>query len=166
MKEYLKNTWQGLWTILIGMKITWDHIFTPSVTIQYPKVKVPLPERVRNRLYVNIMDCIGCKQCSKACPVDCIDIETVKALPEDNLGVTSNNKKKNFWLTNFEIDFSKCCYCSLCVWDCPTGCITMSNIYEYSEYDRENLKYQFSNLTRSEAEEKKNQLITKKEDKA
>ncbi|MCK7520828.1 MAG: 4Fe-4S binding protein [Ignavibacteriales bacterium] len=25
-------------------------------------------------------DCIGCDQCSRACPVNCIEIETVKGL--------------------------------------------------------------------------------------
>lgn len=82
MKEYLKNTWLGIYTVLVGMKVTLSHLFKPKVTIQYPDVRVQLPERARNRLYVNIDDCIGCDQCARACPVDCIEIETVKALPE------------------------------------------------------------------------------------
>lgn len=155
MKEYLKNTWQAVYTVLVGMKITFKHLFTPAVTIQYPDVKVPLPERVRNRLYVNIDDCIGCDQCSRACPVNCIEIETVKSLPGEDLGVTSNGKKKALWVTKFTIDFAKCCYCQLCVFPCPTDCIFMTNVYEFSEYDRRNLIYNFSNLTEEEAAEKK-----------
>ncbi len=155
MKEYLKNTWQALYTVIVGMKITLKHLFTPAVTIQYPDVKTPLPERVRNRLYVNIDDCIGCDQCSRACPVSCITIETVKALPGEDLGTTSNGKKKALWVTKFDIDFAKCCYCQLCVFPCPTECIYMTDVYEFSEYDRRNLVYHFSNLTEEEAAGKK-----------
>jgi NADH-quinone oxidoreductase subunit I len=155
MIEYLKNTWLGLWTALVGMKITFRHLFVPAVTIQYPEVKVQMPERVRNRLYVNMDDCIGCDQCVRACPVDCITLETVKGIPGENLGVTSNGKKKALWVTMFDIDIAKCCYCSLCVYPCPTECIYMTNVYEFSEYERDNLVYHFATLTPEEAEIKK-----------
>lgn len=155
MKEYLKNTWLGIWTVLVGMKITFKHLFTPSVTIQYPDVKVALPDRVRNRLYVNMDDCIGCDQCARACPVECIEIETVKSLPTEDLGKTSNGKKKALWVTTFNIDIAKCCYCQLCVFPCPTECIYMTDSYEFSEYDRNDLVYKFATLTPTEIEEKK-----------
>jgi NADH-quinone oxidoreductase subunit I len=155
MREYLKNTWDGIWTVLVGMKITFRHLFTPSVTIQYPDVKVKLPERVRNRLYVNMDDCIGCDQCSRACPVSCIEIETVKSTPGEDLGITSNGKKKALWVTKFNIDIAKCCYCQLCVFPCPTECIYMTDVYEFAEYERENLIYKFATLTDSEALVKK-----------
>ncbi len=154
IKNYLKNTWEGLYTILIGMKVTWKHLFVPAVTIQYPDERVPMPERARNRLYVNIDDCIGCRQCETACPVDCIEIDTVKAIPTDNVGVTSNGKKKALWVTKFEIDIAKCCYCQLCVFPCPTECIQMTDVYEFSEFDRNDLVYNFANLTESEIKEK------------
>ena len=155
MLQYLKNSWDGIWTVLIGMKITFKHLFVPAVTIQYPDVKVQLPDRVRNRLYVNMDDCIGCDQCSRACPVSCIEIETVKGLPTDDIGVTSNGKKKALWVTKFNIDFAKCCYCQLCVFPCPTDCIYMTDVYEFSEFERNDLIYNFSTLTPDEAEEKK-----------
>ncbi len=154
MKKYLKNTWDALWTIFIGMKVTWKHLFIPSVTIQYPDEHRPIPDRARNRLYVNIDDCIGCMQCQRACPVDCIDIKTVKALPTDELGLTSKGTKKALWVTQFNIDFAKCMYCQLCVFPCPTECITMTKVFEFSEYEREKLLYNFSNLTLSEVKEK------------
>ena len=84
--EYFGNIYRGIKTATIGMRITFKHLFTKAVTIQYPTVKMKLPERARNRLYVNMDDCIGCDQCSMACPVDCISIETIKSTPEDNLG--------------------------------------------------------------------------------
>jgi len=155
MKEYLNNIWSAISTIFIGMGITWRHMFVPSVTIQYPDVKLDLPERERNRLYVNMDDCIGCDQCARACPVNCIETETVKGIPEDDIGKTSNGKKKALWVTKFNIDIAKCCYCQLCVFPCPTECIYMTDVYEFSEYERDNLVYDFVTLTPEEREQKK-----------
>ncbi len=132
------------------MKVTFRHLFTPAVTIQYPDVKLKLPERARNRLYVNMDDCIGCLQCEVACPVDCITIETVKALPTENLGVTSTGHKKRLWVTQFDIDIAKCCYCGLCVPVCPTECIVMTDVYEFSEFNLHDLIYNYVTLTEAE----------------
>jgi len=155
MRAYLKNTWDGIYTVLVGMKITFKHLFVPSVTIQYPEVRMKMPDRVRNRLYVNMDDCIGCDQCARACPVSCIDIETVKSVPGEDLGLTSNGKKKALWVTKFDIDIAKCCFCQLCVFPCPTECIYMTDVYEFSEYDRDKLVYKFVSFTEEEVSQKK-----------
>jgi NADH-quinone oxidoreductase subunit I len=149
--RYFRNIGKGFWTVLIGMRITMKHLFTPAVTIQYPDARMPIPERGRNRLYVNMDDCIGCNQCAMACPVDCISVETAKSLPTEDLGMTSTGQKKRLWVTKFDIDFAKCCYCGLCVPPCPTECIYMTDVYEFSEYDRGNLNYSFITLSPEEA---------------
>jgi formate hydrogenlyase subunit 6/NADH:ubiquinone oxidoreductase subunit I len=166
MKEYLGNVFKALMTILIGMKVTFKHLFVPAVTIQYPSVKPELPERERNRLYVNMDDCIGCDQCARACPVDCIEIETVKSLPTEDLGKTSNGKRKALWVTKFNIDIAKCCFCQLCVFPCPTECIYMTDVYEFSEYERGNLLYNYITLTPQEVEEKKDNFAKFEAEKA
>ena len=150
MKQYFKDIFQGIWTVLIGMKITFKHLFTPAVTIQYPDVKLKLPERARNRLYVNMDDCIGCFQCDMACPVNCFKIETIKSLPTEDLGMTSTGQKKRLWVTQFDIEIAKCCYCGLCVYPCPTECIKMTDVYEFSEFDRHNLIYNYAAVTPAE----------------
>ena len=158
MKEYFSNIFTAISTVWIGMKVTFKHLFVPSVTIQYPDVRLQLPERERNKLYVNMDDCIGCDQCARACPVNCITIETVKSIPGDDLGKTSNGKKKALWVTTFEIDFAKCCYCQLCVFPCPTECIYMTDVYEFSEFERDKLNYDFVTLTQDERREKRERL--------
>ena len=152
MVTYFRDIWDGLVTVLIGMRVTWRHLFTPAVTIQYPDVKLKLPERARNRLYVNMDDCIGCDQCAAACPVDCITIETIKSTPDVDLGLTSVGTKKRLYVPVFDIDIAKCCYCGLCVPPCPTECIKMTDVYEFSEFDRENLVYRFATMTPADAE--------------
>lgn len=155
MKKYLNNIYLSLSTIFIGMKVTFKHLFVPAVTIQYPSVKPQLPSRERNRLYVNMDDCIGCDQCARACPVNCIEIETVKSIPGEDLGQTSNGKRKALWVTKFDIDIAKCCFCELCVFPCPTDCIYMTDVYEFSEFERNNLVYDFVTLTEDERIDKK-----------
>jgi NADH-quinone oxidoreductase subunit I len=147
---YFYSIFHSLYTVVVGMKITIKHLFTRSATVQYPTVKMKIPERARNRLYVNIDDCIGCDLCSVACPVDCITIDTIKSTPDVDLGLTSKNTKKRLYVPRFDIDIAKCCYCGLCVWPCPTECIVMTDVYEFSEFDRKNLIYSFSNMTADE----------------
>ena len=155
MVKLLNEFWDTFSSIFTGMGITGRHLFKKSVTLQYPEEKAEMVPGVRHKLYVNIDDCIGCNLCAKACPVDCIDIETVKSTDEDDLGTTSNGQKKRLWVTNFEIDMAKCMYCDLCVQPCPTECIYMVPDYEYSQFDRNNLKFQFSDMTPEKVEEVK-----------
>ena len=160
MRQYFKNIYDAIVTILIGMWVTFRHLFVPAITVQYPHEKVKLPERSRMRLYVDIDDCIGCRQCERACPVDCIEIDLVKAAKDEDLGLTSNGKRKPFHVIKFDIDMSKCCYCNLCTFPCPTECIYMTPEYEFSVYDRDDLIYQFSNYSAEEAQE----LVRKEEE--
>lgn len=153
MIKYFSDIFKSIWTVLVGMKVTLLHVFVPAVTIQYPDVKLKLPERARNRLYVNMDDCIGCFQCDMACPVDCFKIETVKSLPTEDLGMTSTGQKKRLWVTSFDIDIAKCCYCGLCVYPCPTECIKMTDVYEFSEFERHNLIYNYATVTPAEVVE-------------
>ena len=153
MSGYFKNIQEGVGTAFKGMSIVMKHLLKPKVTRQYPnpEARFQLPERARNRLYVNMDDCIGCDQCARACPVNCITIDTAKVIPGENIGTTSNGKKKSLWVTRFDIDIAKCCYCGLCTYPCPTECILMTDVYEFSEYDRVNLIYNYATMDAAEA---------------
>jgi len=164
MSMYFKNIYLGIWTVLVGMKVTFLHLFTPAVTIQYPDVKLKLPERARNRLYVNMDDCIGCDQCSMACPVNCITIETLKSTSDVDLGLTSVGTKKRLYVPRFDIDIAKCCYCGLCVYPCPTECIKMTDVYEFSEFERDNLIYRYATMSPAEIDEAKSKLAIQEAD--
>ena len=173
--NYLSNIWESISTLLIGMKITIGHMFKikrGNVTLQYPVERWPRPERhigfsedsynvIRSRLTVDMDDCIGCLKCERACPVDCIKIETEKVakgedIPEANhRGITSHGTQKRLLVTRFDIDMTECCYCNLCVYPCPEECIFMVGgpnsskheiDYEFSEYDRGDMVYRFAKV--------------------
>ena len=82
MKQWLKDLWEGFYTVLVGMKITWRHLFVHKVTLHYPEEKWQLPPKSRMRLFMKYEDCIGCGQCARACPVQCIYIKADKRDPK------------------------------------------------------------------------------------
>jgi NADH-quinone oxidoreductase subunit I len=152
MFRYFANIWSAFWTPLVGMGLTWRHLFMPSVTVQYPDERWELPPNSRMQLFVNMDDCIGCAQCERACPVQCISIETVKALSED-VKETSTGHKIRLHTTKFDIDMAKCCYCNLCTIPCPTECIYMTPSFEDATPDRFDLVYHFTQISPQRAAE-------------
>ncbi|WP_142603640.1 4Fe-4S binding protein [Solitalea koreensis] len=123
------------------------------VTIQYPHQEIPVPEVGRYQLEVEIDDCIVCDLCAKICPVDCIEIESIKAV--EDIGKTSDGTTKRLHAAKFFIDHAKCMYCGLCTTVCPTECITMTNEYDRSVIDLNEMNLKFSVMNEIEAEEKR-----------
>ncbi len=170
----LKGVLNGFKTGWVGMSLTFKHLFASNKqrivssiksdnyfkqhadgtnTIQYPKQQLPVPEVGRYQLDVEIDDCIVCDLCAKVCPVDCIDIEAIKAT--EAIGQTSDGTTKRLYAAKFDIDMAKCMYCGLCTVVCPTECIVMTNQYDKSVPEINLLTYQFSDMPAELAEEKR-----------
>ena len=172
LSEYVNNIIYGIRTFLTGMGLTFKHFKNKKdlvATLQYPNEKWPIPERnigfneedynvIRSRLHVDIDDCIGCLQCEKACPVDCIKIDTLKPPKgsDYDCGKTSHDTQKKMIVPRFTIDMSECMYCDLCVHPCPEECIYMVGgpnepkheiDYEFSQYERHGLIFEFATST-------------------
>jgi len=144
MLQWLRELWEGFFTVLVGMRITWRHLFTYPVTLQYPSVKWPLPPRSRMRLFMKYEDCIGCGQCVRACPVNCISLKTEKR-PADAPPIwAATGQPIKLAVTVFDIDMSLCCYCNLCTYPCPTFCIYMTPEYEFATTDLREHLYHFA----------------------
>lgn len=145
MMQYFTNIKEAIVTNAIGFGVTFRHLFTRSITLQYPDEKWNLPERSRMRLNMDWEDCIGCLKCARACPVDCIHIETTKVPKDfDELGKTKSGTQKRLLVEQFDIDLSECMYCALCVYPCPEDCLYMTREYEFSVYERDDLIADFA----------------------
>ena len=178
MSEYFIEIVNGVKTFLTGMKMTLKHYNNKEelvATLQYPHEKWPVPERnigfenseynlIRSRLHVDIDDCIGCLQCEKVCPVDCIKIDTIKPPKgtDVDFGMTSLDTQKKMLVTRFTIDMAECMYCNLCAYPCPEECIYMVGgpnehkheiDYEFSQYKRDGLIYEFADPTEAQLAE-------------
>ncbi len=144
MAQWLKDVWEGFWTVLVGMKVTWRHLFTRSVTLQYPTVKWPLPPESRMRLFMKYEDCIGCGQCVRACPVQCITLKNEKRPAGAPPIWAANGQPIKLHVAQFDIDMSLCCYCNLCTYPCPTDCLYMTPEYEFATGDLTQHLYRFA----------------------
>ena len=123
------------------------------VTLQYPFEQLPVPDTGRYQLHNEIDDCIVCDKCAKVCPVNCIDIEPVRAVEE--IGKTSDGTSKRIYAAKFDIDMSKCCFCGLCTVVCPTECLTMTKDYDFSVFDLKEHNFEFGEMSPELVEEKK-----------
>jgi len=144
MKKYFTDIGLGIATTAYSMWISFKHLFVPNVTIQYPTQKMTMPERTRARLFNKIEDCIGCGQCARVCPTDCIDIQTEKRGKEEPPVFASDGTPIKLRTYVFDIDMTLCCYCALCTFPCPTHCLVMTREYEYSVYDKQDHVYHFA----------------------
>lgn len=170
---YFGNVWEGISSLTKGLGLTFKHFLNARhkrtaigvedrnyfsqdkgiVTLEYPHEAIPVPDNGRYRLHNEIDDCIVCDLCAKICPVNCIEIDAIKATEE--IGKTSDGTTKRLYAGTFNIDMAKCCYCGLCTTVCPTECLTMTKTYDYSEYDIRNMVYHFSDLSPEQAGQKK-----------
>ncbi len=133
LRTYFRNIAVAVESIITGLAVTFRHVGRTHTTLQYPEERDELPPRSRMMLFMNSDECIACKQCARACPVNCITIESEKRDKDEEVPVTLVNKsKKSLKLTKYEIDMALCCYCSFCVETCPTHCLYMTPEFEFS----------------------------------
>lgn len=176
MTAYFKNIGNSISTLWTGLKLTFKHMNTARhtvqnkdvssdnyfeqqdglVTVQYPHESLPIPDNGRYRLHNEIDDCIVCDKCAKICPVDCIEIDPIKAV--STYGKTSDGTPKRIHAAKFDIDMGKCCFCGLCTTVCPTECLTMTKAFDFSEYDVDDHTYSFATMTPLEILTKKQEL--------
>jgi NADH-quinone oxidoreductase subunit I len=100
----------------------------------------------------------------KVCPVDCIEIDPIKAT--GLVGTASDGSPIRLYAAKFDIDMSKCCFCGLCTTVCPTECLTMTSEYDFSVFDVKDHNFAFANLTPEQADEKRalyEQFVAEKE---
>ena len=87
--------------------------------------------RARGVIALKEENCTSCMLCGRSCPDWCIYIEAHKELaPPRREGGKPRQVNK---LDRFDIDYSLCMYCGICVEVCPFDALFWSPEYEYSE---------------------------------
>jgi NADH-quinone oxidoreductase subunit I len=112
-----------------AMRITFVNFLRKPVTVHYPTVERPYPNRFRGLLALTYdketgeENCIGCRLCEFICPPAVIKVEMLKA------------EKRNFAKT-FTLELYACEFCELCVQVCPTDAIIMMKSFDMATSDR------------------------------
>jgi len=91
---------------------------TDALTNQAASLNPPVPvgKRFRGQLDYNRDKCIGCRLCIKVCPANATEY-------------LAESKK-------IAIHNDRCCFCAQCTEICPVKCLTMSDTYMISSYNR------------------------------
>ena len=114
----------------VGSYFTRDRL----TTLEYPEQRHKLPGASRTFPFlvydgadpVTGLRCVACKICERECPPQCIYIISDR----DEKG------KPMKYPRTFDIDFSVCMGCQICVEVCPFDSIKMDNTYEIVARDR------------------------------
>ncbi len=130
--QYFKNLWAGIKTTSQGLKLTSGYLAKKQVyTVEYPDECLEIDGVTHRGIHQYDVDrCIACRLCAKACPVDCIYIE-------------SDGKGKTATMTRFDIDYSKCLFCALCVPPCPSECIQLGGEFSLPGHTRDDMIVRF-----------------------
>jgi len=123
--------WTGLWSLVVGLRVTGAHLFRRRVTVCYPHERPDVsnwggPIELVTFPETGTHDCIACNACARICPSRCITVEGKR--PEG---------AKKMRATRFHLDFSMCSLCGLCVDVCPTDTLRYSTRYDEAVYTRD-----------------------------
>lgn len=123
--------------MLSGLATTAKTLTNRSHTRQYPHVQPDLPDRSRGVIALLADNCTSCMLCARECPDWCIYIdshkETTPAGPDGGRAKTHNE------LDRFDIDFSLCMYCGICIEVCPFDALFWAPDFAYADGDIRNL---------------------------
>jgi len=128
MVQFIRTVAQVSAGLLKGLSVTLRWMFLPSITVQYPKEKKKMSPMYRGALAFLPDVCISCDMCVRACPSDCISLESQR-----------NPETKRKDLNWYAIDFAKCNFCRLCEEICPTKpkSVYHTDAYELTFSNRE-----------------------------
>lgn len=134
VRAYLSGVAMGIRSVWNSLSTALPYVFgagelRKEVTEQYPdpissRTSDDLPARTRGLLTNNIEKCTGCRDCENVCPTQSIRVET-----------EAGSDPSKQWVAVFDIDFSKCVFCGLCVESCQPTSLAHSKRYEGAVYE-------------------------------
>jgi NADH-quinone oxidoreductase subunit I len=122
MKAYFLDLFRGAVSLLDGMLVTLQALFSPVVTEQYPRQTASLSPRFRGSLQLVQDDqgqllCTACGACARTCPSRCLTVQ----------GEKPAGASRKF-PTTFRYDISRCSFCGTCVMICPFSALSFTPV--------------------------------------
>jgi len=137
--EYIKDIFDGLKTLVTGMKVTGKYFVSPSeiVTQQYPENRETLQmfDRFKGEVTMphndkNEHKCTGCGICEMNCPNGSIEVISKWIIVDE---------KKKKAIDKHIYHLSMCTFCGLCIKTCPSKALEFGQEFEHSVFDRSQL---------------------------
>ncbi len=167
------TTLRGLYSLLVGLGVTGNNLFSSSVTVHYPREAPPLdgfrgpPELTPSDEDPTKPKCNACGNCVRICPSSCLYMTAAKPKKKETAedtsfdGQTSAEEKKEKpakkakpEVQTFVLDFSYCSQCGLCVQNCPVGSLRFSNDVYLAGFSREEFEFDLLDKLKRQAEQK------------
>ena len=119
MKRYFLDLFRGAVSLLDGMLVTLQALFSRPVTVQYPRQKAELSPNFRGCLALVQNDegdvlCTACGLCTRTCPSKCLAVDRAEG------------EKRT--PGSFRYDISRCSFCGMCVDVCPVNSLMFKPI--------------------------------------
>jgi NADH-quinone oxidoreductase subunit I len=136
VKKYFSDLLTGAKSLLAGFAVTLRALLSPVVTVQYPRVKIPVPAGYRGHPHLVMEEdtgrprCIACGSCMRLCPSQCITVQGEKK---------EGDKRK--YPSVFQVDFTRCSLCGTCSEVCPAAALAYSDAYGLAGFTREEFHY-------------------------
>lgn len=152
--KHVEKTLKGLWSLVVGLKITGVELCKPWLTVHYPRQTVDNLATYRGHIELTPNDadpdtpkCILCMRCRDICPSGCIAIGMHEAgyeadpldtglflSPEirspDSIHQSPPPDQIDRILDSYDLNYSLCSLCGQCVQICPVDAIRFSdNVY-------------------------------------
>jgi len=118
--------------LINGLAVTFRTMTRRATTRQYPDVEPDLPPRSRGVIALLEENCTVCMLCARECPDWCIYIDSHK---EEVVVPGAARPRQRNVLDRFDIDFSLCMYCGICIEVCPFDALHWTPEFEYAETD-------------------------------
>jgi NADH-quinone oxidoreductase subunit I len=137
---------KGLWSLVVGLKVTGKNFVLPQITIHYPRKTVDNIDTYRGHVELvpnpkepDKPKCICCMMCANNCPSSCITVVPEKAPKGEGKDAKAAAAKKApaTWTLNYNL----CSLCGTCVEICPVKSIAFSHDVYLASYDKNDFVY-------------------------